>query len=163
MVEFVVGIIAVLILFAGLMQIASLTKTHTDTMVEARRLAAEQAVIDMDTLSPSEYILQWRNGADGKPYTRDDEYGNADPGAFGERMVERASATAAGWDVIDLAPNDDISYLHNNPDPSSSFGLVKGSAHGTVDLLPAFQKFIYAAPRIDVGCDVWMTQTKGLY
>ena len=38
-VEFIVGLVAVLVLFAGLLQVASLAKTHTDTMVEARRLA----------------------------------------------------------------------------------------------------------------------------
>ena len=165
-VEFVVGLIVVLALCAGLMQIASLTKAHTDAMVEARRLAAEQATVDLgsDTPSSAEYILKWRPDADGKPYTRDDQHSDADPGAFRERIVGRASANSAGWDsIIDLVPADAISRLHGSDAPSSLFGLVNGSAPGSVEVLPEFRKLIYDAATIDVGCEVWMTRTKGLY
>ena len=161
-VEFIVGLVAVLVLFAGLMQVASLTKTHTDTMVNARRLAAQQAMIDVDGPTSPDYIEDWRVGSDRKPYTRDDGFGTGDAVAFNDRIVDKA-AMAPDWSVVDGITGNRISGLHGQAAPVSLFGLVRGADSRSVDLLPAVQHLIYDAPSIRVRCDVWMPRTKGLY
>ena len=162
-VEFVVGLVAVLVLLAGLLQVASLTKTHTDTMVQARRLAAELAMVDLDTASSPDYIRLWRDGQDSRSYTRDDQHSDADPGAFRDRLAARAAARSADWDIINSISGNDFTPLHGAAAPASLFGLVQGADTRSVDLLPAFQHLIYDAPSIDVRCEVWMTRTRGLY
>jgi hypothetical protein len=162
-VEFIVGLVAVLVLFAGLLQVATLTKKHTDTMVEARRLAAERAMTDLDAASNPDYISNWKPGTDRKPYTRDDIHSPADPGSFDSRIVDRAAEDALGWSIIDFIPRNPLADMHGSGTPASEFGLVSGSDTRTVDLLPAVQDLIYDRPRINVRCTVWMTQTKGLY
>jgi len=162
-VEFIVGLVAVLVLFAGLLQVASLTKTHTDTMVSARRLAAEQAMMDVDAPTSPDYIAAWRIGADRKAYTRDDTFSPGDAGGFEDRIVDRAAQDLGGWGIVDGITGNRVSDLHGSAAPGSLFGLVEGQDRRSVDLLPAVRDLIYAAPSIDVRCDVWMTRTKGLY
>ena len=163
LVEFMIGLVAVLVLFAGLLQVASLSRIHTDTMVEARRLAAEQAMLDVDTLTSPDYIHDWQQGDDQKSYTRDDNFTTANPSDFDTRIVDRAGGDTDGWDLIDSAPGSRFPDLHGSSAPGSLFGLVEGTDSGTIDLLPAVQHLIYAAPSIQVRCNVWMTRTKGLY
>ena len=163
LVEFMVGLVAVLVLFAGLLQVASLSRIHTDTMAEARRLAAEQAMMDVDVPTSPDYIHDWRVGDDQEAYTRDDDFTTANPSDFDTRIVDRAGGDTAGWDRINAAPGDRLPTLHGSSDPGSLFGLVEGTDSGTIALLPAVQHLIYAAPSIQVRCNVWMTRTKGLY
>jgi hypothetical protein len=162
-VEFIVGLVVVLVLFAGLLQVASLAKAHTETMTEARRRAAIQATMDFDIPSTPDYILSRLPGADNKDYTRDDSFTPANAGDFENLIIEQAAENTAGWDLINSVPGNRVSTLRGSAAPVTQFGLVKGSDSESVDLLPAVQNLIYDAPHIELKCDVWMTQTKGLY
>ena len=163
-VEFVIGLVVVLVLLSGLLQIASLAMTHTHTMVAARLQAAQLAMMDADVVSSPAHILGWEAGPDLKTYTRDDyTTTQIDPSGFNNVIVENAAENPAGWNLINLAPTNRISELRGNGTPVAQFGLVKGSDQQSVPLLPAFQHLIYASPSINVKCDVWMTHTKGLY
>lgn len=166
-VEFVIGLVAVLALLAGLFQIASLIKSHTDVMVEARRQAGELANTDLDPgqvlLSDAQYIRDWQESGDGKRYTRDDSSTPADAAAFAARFTGKAVPDAAAWSVLGQAPGDRLSALNGAPNPSPFFGLVEGYCSTNVPLLPAARHLFYAAESVDVQCKVWMTWTKGMY
>jgi hypothetical protein len=166
-IEFVIGLVAILTLLAGLFQLASLIRTHTDTMIEARRQAALLAAQDLGPgvvpVSDAEYIRDWQAGGDAKPYTRDDDSTPASAASFNSVILDKAVPDDAAWTVMGQAPNNRFSGIHNLPNPSTYFGLFKGSDARTVDLLPAARHLFYDADSIEVRCDVWMTWTKGLY
>jgi len=163
MIELIVGLVAILALLAGLLQVASLTKTHTDTMVEARREAGELAMLDLELMMDPDYIRDWREGPDTKRYTRDDISTSADSVIFDDTIVEKASADSDGWEILREVPDNRLSRLHDNLDPVSCFGLVRGYDKKSVDLISAVQSLLYRADTIDVECEVWMTWTKGIY
>jgi hypothetical protein len=162
-IELVVGLVLVLAVTAGLLQLYSLTRADADTMVEARREAGELALLDVAVLSDPPYIEDWEEGADGKRMTADDTYNTANPLPFTQTIVERASPDAAGWALIDSAAEDGMSQLRQNPAPGSVLGLVKGEDSETVTLLPAVRSLIYRADHIEVENEVWLTRLKGIY
>lgn len=167
LVEFLVGIIAVLVLFAGLLQLSSLNKTHTDTMVAARREAGERAMLNlgnqMDILTNPDYILDWEEGPDTSRHSHDDVSTSADPSLFQNEIMDNAVADPAHWNILDQLPGNDLSALRNSLTPSAEFGLVRGHDEETIALLPAVQHLLYSASSINVETEVWMTWTQGMY
>ncbi|MDI6774938.1 MAG: hypothetical protein QME60_06040 [Verrucomicrobiota bacterium] len=167
LIEFMIGLVAVLALVAGLFQIASLVKSHTDTMVEARRQAGELANMELDQgvmlLSDADYIRDWEEGNDGKRHTRDDSFTTADDQAFAATFVGKAVPSPAGWDVLCQAPGDRLSAMNGAPNPTPYFGLVRGSSSINAPLFQAARGLFHQADSIEVRCDVWMTWTKGIY
>ncbi len=168
LVELMVGLVVVMILVAGLLQMSSMTSAHTDVMIEAREEAALLAMLDlgpdMDVLSDADYIRDWHEGGDGRRLSRDDFSDTGDAAAFQGLVVDQTVADA-GWDILNAAPNNRISRLRGDPMVVSSFGLVKGRAteSARLDMLPAFRHLIYQADSIDVEATAWMTLCKGLY
>ena len=166
MVELLVGLVVLVVLFAGLLQVASLSKTHNETMVVARRKAGALAMLEPSggifTLSP-DYIRDWHEGSDQKRHTKDDVFTDADPVLFENTIVEKAAGTPYEWQILDGAPTNGVVFLHGNINPESTFGLLKGHDSQNVLLLPGVRSLLYKADSIDVECDVWMTWTKGIY
>jgi hypothetical protein len=183
-VEFVVGLVVLLTILAGLLELTSVTKKHTDLMVEARRDAGNHALWDMAPAYPAgdapEYIKDWRVGpagddpdgdgipGDEKRYTPDDVFDRATAADFSTRIVERAAANAGDWGVLDEIPRQRVSGLRGSSEPSTLFGLVRGEAREDIDLLaPEYsliRKLLFrpADDKIHLSSEVWMTWTKGL-
>ena len=159
--EFIVGLVAIMVLVAGLVQIASITKAHTDAMFSARKEAGQLSMQDGTLLSASLFIKDWKENDDEKRYTKDDSATTDSLMKFNNDIVEYASDSADGWSIMNNAKYDAIPNLRNST--GVQFGMVRGNAGSSVDLLPIFQKLIYAAPEIDLECTVWMTWTKGIY
>lgn len=165
-VEFIVGLVAVLALLAGILQVASLTKTHTDTIIEARRRAAELAMSDLprgtDIHSNPEWLRTWRIGPDGRPHTRDDVPVPGNPDEFRSIVVQRA-APSEDWNLMHEIPNNRLVRLHGAHDPGNLFGLVRGHDSQSVPLIPAARHLFYNAESIDVQAEAWIPWLKGLY
>jgi hypothetical protein len=184
MIEFAVGLIVLLALLAGLLELTSLTKRHTDLMVEARKDAGNHALGDVAPAYPAgnapEYIRDWCIGpansdpdgdgipGDEKRYTADDVFDRAVAADFSSRIVERTGANAGDWAILDQIPNQTVSRLRGSSEPSTLFGLVRGEAREDVDLLPDYpltRKLLFhpADDQVHLSSEVWMTWTKGLY
>lgn len=163
MTELMIGMIAILALVAAAMQIVTITKRHTDTMVEARRIAGLRAMQGVGVSFSPDYIADWQEGLDQKRYTRDDSPILDSPQQFDANIVARASDTSAGWNILNNTTHDDIPDLLGAPNPAVNFGLVEGYDQDTIQLLPAFRRLIYSANTIDVESRVWMTWTSGMY
>jgi len=163
LVEFIVVLVAVLALTAGLLQVASLSRVQTETMVDARREAGELAMLDVETLAVPEYIRDWEEGPDGARHTADDRFTTGDPGAFTRMIVDRAVAENDDWEIIDSLPDSDFQDMAGSGWPSAEFGLVRGYDARTVPLLPAVQSLLYRAAGIHIESEVWMTRTTGMY
>jgi hypothetical protein len=164
-----VGMIVVLVLVAGLLQLASLMKSHTDAMVEARQEAAVLAMIDLgpglNLVSDADYIRDWHEGADDRRLSRDDFSDTGNTADFKNTVVDKTVNDQSGWGILDSVPNNRISGLRSDPMVISSFGLIKGSAteSAQLDMLPAFRHLIYNSDKIDVEATAWMTLCGGLY
>jgi hypothetical protein len=163
MVELMVGMIVILALTAGMLQVASLTRAHTAVMVEARGTAGAIAMSDAFVTAFPDYIAAVEVGPDGRSYSRDDTHTAASMADF-DRVIVAPSAPAAGdWDYLDAVPRNRISVLHGSPTPVVEFGLIGTEAHERIALLPAVRDLIYAADEIEVEGKVWMTWTRGIY
>jgi hypothetical protein len=163
MIEFVIALVAIMAVCAGMLQLGSLTKTQTDVLFEARRDAARNMFSPALPAGDPEYIRFWENGPDGKPLTADDTTTRASGSEFASKVVGRAVADPSHWPVIEEAPDDAFLSLQGNAMPAREFGLIGARKSRSVDLLPAVQHLLYAADSLDVEAKVWMTWTRGMY
>lgn len=163
MIEFVVGLIAVMVLFAGLIQIASLTKVDTDVMVSARREAAERAMSDPTMLSTADFIDDVLEGDDDARYSADDDHTTTSPDDFLAYIVDPSASSEAEWDIIDDVPDNNFTLIRSSAAPAYELGMVHGDASDTVPLISAVQKLIYDDDAIDIESTVWMPWLRGIY
>jgi len=163
MIEVMVGMIALLVLVAGTLQLASLTKAQTDTMAEAREEAGRRSLSDLPLSETPQYIRDIDAGPDGRTYSYDDTTTRAGGGLFHDTITARAVSNPGEWSILDEAENKSFSALNNAGSPIANFGLLKGSATRTITLRPAVRSLIYRAEEIDMESEVWSTWTKGVY
>jgi len=162
--EFVIGLIAILVLVACLRVGSSMITAHSEAMVSARNSAASEASLALNSLSDAKYIHDVTVGADTKQFTKDDRFTTAIPSEFDNIIVGQTAVSNADWDIIDQIPNNSMSLLHGCTTPSGYFGLVKGTDTRTVPVndVPAVRLF-YDAQSIEVECNVWMTKINDIY
>ena len=164
MVEMLVGIVALLVLIAGLLQVVTLSSTQTATMVEARHLAGIASIDGVDSTFTPDYIKDWQAGPDGKRYTTDDVFTPGDTSMFEGTIIGKASPPDnTGWTTIDSVPNNMLSVIHNSGMPQDELGLVKGTDSSNVVVVPIIQTLVYGADSITINSDVRMTSTTEIY
>jgi len=159
LVEFVVALVAILVLFAGLVQIGLLTSTRTQTMIDARQEAGQNAIAPLSVSPVPDYIENWQAGSDTRQYSADDVFTTANAADFSGQLV----AYGHPEDLHSWVPANAVSPLYQNPNPVSLFGLVSGDASETVQLLPAVTHLIYAADSINIYSEVWLGWSQGIY
>ncbi|MDP2989806.1 MAG: TadE/TadG family type IV pilus assembly protein, partial [Kiritimatiellota bacterium] len=123
MVEFMVGLVVVLVLLAGLIQIGQLTHAHTRTMIAARAAAGLLAMAPTPPVSETASLISdWVPGPDLRRHTHDDV-----------AMVTSNAATLSAELVTNAclaqvrdAPVNALSTLRDSPNPAGDFFLVKG-------------------------------------
>jgi hypothetical protein len=160
MVEFMVGLVVVLVLLAGLIQIGQLTHAHTRTMIAARAAAGRLAMADRRPASETALLISdWSPGPDYRRHTHDDmalvaSNAAALPGELvGQAHLER----------VPNVPVNALSTLRDSPNPAGDFFLVKGKASEGVPILPIIQRLVYAHPTLEVESDAWLVWTEGIY
>jgi len=163
LVELIVGLIVILALTAGMLQVASLTRASANVMEAARSHAGERAFSETYFSPFPDYIAEVLPGPDGRAYTRDDETTAADSGAFIATIVNRSAGSADGWAVLDEIPANPVNRLREAPVPVFEFGLIGAIELETIPLLPAVRNLIYAADEIEVEGRAWSTWTRGIY
>lgn len=164
LVEFVVGLVAVLALLAGLLQLASLGTAWIEAHAEARTAAARRAILDA---APGgavpRYLRDWEPGPDRRRHTRDDVALTGNPVPFQSVVVGAAVSGPHHREILERVPRDRITALYDGPAPASLFGLVSGTGTRDVPTLPAVRSLLYRADRIALQETVWMTRTGGIY
>ena len=100
MVEFVIAIVGVLVVAAGILLLAELHRADTDTAVEATAEAIDDS---MGSAIPSSFtpVDDWREGRDAMRHTKDDRPA---PGSFSGVRARVARRTAPGGDWSGLCP-----------------------------------------------------------
>ncbi len=149
--ELVVGLVAMLVVIAGLLQIGGLNRLHTRAMIEARGDAAQRVYGTVNTLD-SHYILDCTPGDDGRRYTRDDGFTLASFATFQDHVLDYAQLPALP--LQNVRPGNPVDSLSVSPD----FDLVHGQMTYATNLFPIVRDLIYNANSIDVRADVFMTR-----
>jgi hypothetical protein len=163
MIEFIVGLIAVVALFAAMLQIASLTRAQTEATVDARREAAERAMNPLGAIGAPDYVIDILAGDDESPYSVDDERTVGDVSRFTAVTVQRSAPTADAWDLIDAVPDNQFSAMHSPGVPMLEFQMVRGAASRTVPVMGTVRHLIYDAETIEIDSEVWMPWLRGIY
>jgi len=160
MVEFMVGLVVMLVLLAGLIQIGQLAHAHTRTMMTARAQAGELAMADTRPVSETAlFICDWIPGPDLRRHTHDDmiltcSNAVALPGELvGQAHLER----------VPDAPSNSLATLAAAPNPAGDFFLIKGQAFESVAILPIIRRLVYAHSTLEVASDAWLVWLNGIY
>ncbi len=157
--EFVIALVVILVVFAGILQIGSLGLHQTQLMSDARGEAGNLAMMAQATLSPSDYILDRTVGPDLAPYSKDDDLVLAYAGDLQGGIVDFAHPQ----ELQARLPNNPVSTISASPAPESQFGLVRGHATRTRPLLPVITDLLYARDSIRLEGTAWLTWTTGIY
>jgi hypothetical protein len=159
MIEFVVTLVAVLVLLAALLQIGQLGILHSKTLHDARERAGGDSLLPDPSYAGPDYIADWTPGPDGVAYSRDDRSRSGLAGGFEAGVVQPAHPQI----LAELRPANPISPLAGNPFPQLNFGLIQARVTATNATLPVVRRLIYAADPIEVEGQAWATWTKGIY
>jgi hypothetical protein len=162
--ELIVGLVVIMALLAGLLQITTLTRAQTEVMIEARKLAAIRAMEGGNQFSaiPS-YISAVTAGHDGRTYSRDDKHTFASANDFSRTIIDKSTAESTDWHLLDAMPSRRFSDLRGTDNPAELFGLIEGTASETVKIIPAVKSLLYRADTIKVEGRVWVTRMGDFY
>ncbi len=157
MIEFVVAILLVVIIMAGLLQFVELAGTKGVLLGQIRREAGEKAVSPRVALGVvPDYIRDWEPGSDEIRHTADDTF---ERGVAGDTLqaavVNRSVADPADWSHLANARNTAIPDLHSSGQPMNALGFVHASLEEEVTLLPAMRDWIIGKESITVGAELW--------
>lgn len=160
MIEFVVALVVIMVILAGLVHIAALTHAHTQTMLTARHEAAQLSMADTFRGSlDTPYIFDWIEGPDGKPYTRDDFTFPGTTGIYSAPDI----LEAANPDEVPVPLPSDVLAMLTSGNAADEFFLVKGYDFRSISNSPLIQRLFYNRPNVTVESEVWLTWTEGLY
>ncbi len=165
MIEFVIAILMVVIVIAGVLQFVELAGVKGDLLAQIRSEAGEEAFGNRISLTtPPIYILDWQAGNDEIRHTADD---TLDRGLAGntlqQAVVNRSTAQADDWRYVDEAKSYAIPVLHASTLPMSALGFIHVEAQEEVTLLPAMRDWIIGKESVTVGTELWfpMLQLEG--
>lgn len=157
MAEFVVGIVATICVFGGMVQLGLLALERSDAQIAATAEASEKAVADDYTPIPVDYTVAWLPGDDAYRHSADDSAVSGDAAAIAERIGERSRP---GW----IRRYDDDTAFAQADDPAmlvEEYGMVRGSASNVgIELLPVVRHWIYRDDSITIRADAWSVWTK---
>lgn len=158
MVEFMVGLVVVLVLLAGLIQVSRLAHAHTNTMNTARAIAG---LLSMEGTPPvsetARLIFDWVPGSDQRRHTHDD---------MAIAAGSNVATELAGQAHLELAPDaptNALTTLAASLNPVRDFCLVKGNASESVPILQLIQRLVYSHSTLEVESDAWLVWTRGIY
>jgi hypothetical protein len=161
MVEFVVGLVALLVLSAGLLQLGRLCREHTAVLIRAREYAGTYAMSDTYQLSlpGPQYLRDWEPGPDARSYSRDDE---EIPGA-GDMVRANLVHYTRPTDLEAHVPGNPLSTLEPSQQVIDGFHLVHGREESpAVPLYPIIRRLLYRADEIRMEGEAWLVWTKGI-
>ena len=162
MVEFIIGIIVVIVVFGGFIQIGLLSNERMTTYMRATHEAASLAVMpsrDPDHVPPA-YTLANLIGDDEATYSEDDQR----TVGSGEEVIDGIVSHALPDQLDQFIDQSPFILLNNGSDLNENFSMVRGDAHRTgIRLLPVVRNLIYGEDAIDVSEEVTTIWTRGIY
>lgn len=160
-VELVVGLVAILVLVAGLLQLGRLAHAHTQAMMEARAEAGTFAMSQTyATQGPApQYLYSWSDGPDGREHSRDDKPLYALPTDVRDEVLVHAKPEDLGG----AAGDNPVTEAYDSGAVMDSFQLVHGHEESEdIPLYPVVRSLLYNAESIKLEGDVWLTWARSL-
>lgn len=162
LIEMTVALVVIVVLFAALLQIGSLSRAHLATINEARGMAGMAAVSDTyQSISPSASLIAgWSEGDDGVRYSRDDQSIPAGTAAWRQQILPVAHPT----ELESRVPGNRISALMVKDPLAEELEFVRGHAQSRpVPLLPVVRHLLYSADSVRLESDSVTVWQRGLY
>ncbi len=159
--ELTVGLVVIVVIVAGLIQIGRLSLYHLDTISEARGLAAQYAMSETyQTVLPSaRWIQEWTEGRDRRQYSADD----AAMIGSSHGLRHFILPVARPDDLQREVPGNRFSRLQYAEQPIEEFEFVRAAAQSRpIPLLPVARHLFYRAETIRVESEAVLTWTKGI-
>ena len=155
--ELAVGLIALLVVFMGMLQIQRLAHNHTQTLMAARAQAGQDALNSpyIQRNNGPSWIANWSAGADNIPYTQDDTIQAGSPAATMAGIVARANPAA----LQTLVPDNALSAAASSSTLMNEFCLTHGQSTTNADIFPLIQAWVYRTDSIQLQGNAWLTWT----
>ena len=160
LIEFTVGLVAIMVAVGALVQLGLLGMHRTDTMLTATREASLGAMAEeQDYQTLPDYMITWSDGDDESRHSEDDNrvVGSAD--SFHNAL----SNTARPRDLANYLPDAPLADIDNPERMLLQFRLVRGVAsHVGVDLLPVVRNLVYREDSLNIRSEAWSVRTRDL-
>ena len=161
LVELVVGLLAVVLVLIGILQIGRLSMEHTQVLMDAREEADEIASADFFTPSEpgADYLWRVAEGPDERSYSVDDRRIPGEPGEIVDSVVAHAAPSA----LREWMPANALAAIENPATFMGAFDLMSGgSASERVELYPIIRRAVVDDDYIRLRRVVWMPWLRGL-
>ncbi len=160
MVEFVIAILAVVIIVAGFFQLMEIVGARGDIFRSIRGEAGKKALSPGRLLERPDYIREWREGEDGFRHTADDESERGSIATtLGAGVVDHSVANPGDWPYLDGAVNSDLAELRGGLS-AAALGFVREKETEKIYLMPAMRNWIVGKEYVLVGSELWMPRLK---
>lgn len=160
LIEFTVGLIAVIVAVGAMVQLGLLGMHRTDTMINATREASVGAMAEeQDFQAMPDYMITWSDGEDDSRHSEDDNrvIGSADG------IHEALSNTARPGDISNYLPDAPLADINNPERLIMQFRMVRGvSTHVGVDVLPVVRNLVYREDSLNIRSEAWSVRTRDL-
>ncbi len=160
MVEFVIAILAVVIVVAGFFQLMEIVGERGKILRSIRGETGKKALSPGLLLDRPDYIREWKEGKDEFRHTADDESEDGSISVtLGAGVVEHSVPGAADWTYLDNAVNADLASLRGGLS-AAALGLVHEKETEKIELMPAMRNWIIGKEYVIVGSELWMPRLK---
>lgn len=161
LVELVVGLLAVVLLLMGILQIGRLGMKHTQTLLDGRKeadfIAGNDEFRSVDT--PVGYAFGVTEGSDDRSYSQDDVVVKGNP----DEIIDNVVGHADPGSLRIWMPTNSISPLENSASFMQAFDLIHTQSHSErVELYPIIRNLVADDQYIRLSHDVWMPWMRGL-
>ena len=156
--ELVAGLIALVVIFMGMLQIQYLAHAHTKALNDARAQAGQDAMQTPYLLrySVPVWLSDWTTGKDKIIYSQDDQQVSGNPGIVTAGVVSHAHP----GDLATYAPGNEISAASTSATLIDGLMLTHGREKSTpVETFPIIRHVVYNADTITMQGDAWLTWT----
>lgn len=159
LIETVVALVALLAVFAALIQLSRLGRARTEALADARAEAGQHALYDDYTLpvpAPA-FIYNWEVGDDGRSHSADDTAQESLSAAVDTGLLAPLHPEA----LAARLPGNALSDLQGRRPVVDAFDFVHGQVRSErMELLPVVRRLLYDADDIQITADAWLTWTQ---
>jgi len=160
LIEFMVGIVAVIVLLGGAIQIGRISTERTRAMQQATRSAHQLALFGDDASAyVPPYMVNWMVGNDERRHSTDDRRivgsGNA--------VMNAADQIAQSQRLREQGVDHPMTALPDSAAVLASTDFVRGtSASLGIPVLPVIRNYVYRANSLSVDASAFMVWSGGL-
>lgn len=162
MVEFCIGLIAMLTVIAGIFQLGRMGIARTDARVEATGTASALSMTDSSGSYRliRTYIRQNNEGADTRSYSVDDVRILGNPNEVYDQLVMPNQPNL----LRGYAPTNTLANIQNAVDLMGETGLVRSTAsENNIPVMPIIRRLFFDQNTVDIDVTVWSIRTGDFY